>query len=196
MTSSTRQLGRKANGSSNAATSASHLSTSCTSNVQLPSGVPPKSASPNGPELTCQRSRFSSCTIKPCQCAFLAGQSSEIVRLQRWLEVGKGVADQQRSFLPVVAQETGRATCPADGARSHGLRGERRRVCSCAHCSGGRLRGAMSVAQCSGDVASGHGGRPTLTRFVVADFKTFTWVWACSGCRDVVPGQPAGWNNP
>ena len=43
-----------------------------------------------------------------CQCPFLAGQSSEIVRRQRRLEVGKGVADQHRPFLPVVAQETGR----------------------------------------------------------------------------------------
>ncbi len=36
-----------------------------------------------------------------------ARQAGEIVRLQRRLEVREGLANQQRTLLPVVAQETG-----------------------------------------------------------------------------------------
>jgi len=42
------------------------------------------------------------------QHAFLAGQPGQVFRLHRGLEVGEGVADQQRAFLPEVAQEGGR----------------------------------------------------------------------------------------
>ncbi len=42
------------------------------------------------------------------QHAFLAGQPGQVFRLHRGLEIGEGVADQQRALLPEVAQEGGR----------------------------------------------------------------------------------------
>ena len=106
MTSSIRQRGRKSNAGSSAATSASHLSTSCTSRVQSWCGS--VGTSPRGTGRGAAASgQFldASCSDDARQRGVLAGQSGQVFGRDRRDETRERIADQQRTLLPVVAQE-------------------------------------------------------------------------------------------
>ena len=100
-----------------ARTSASHLSTSCTSRVQSWSGMPGNSSSVKGPVRSVQASRVAVVRDDARQSHFLAGQAGQVFGLDRRYETGKGIADQQRLLLPVVAQELSRRHAERDAWR-------------------------------------------------------------------------------
>ena len=114
--SSSRQLGRKAKGWSRAATSASHLSTSCTRKVQSASPVLAKSASSSGPVFTCQCSRAASWRISrdstPSSQAELTGDLADYL--------AERLPDERRYADPDLAPA--KATGEIDGAALARLR--------------------------------------------------------------------------